>query len=88
MIAYVQVCAPFLSRARCGLSQIGRSGGDVLYMPSHVFLKNPDAVIGPGDTIRLPAFTGWAPAARLIYSGAIGGREPHWSGIFGRTGGT
>jgi len=25
--------------------------------PLNMFLKNPDAVVGPGDTIRLPAFT-------------------------------
>jgi 2-keto-4-pentenoate hydratase/2-oxohepta-3-ene-1,7-dioic acid hydratase in catechol pathway len=25
--------------------------------PLNMFMKNPDAVIGPGDTIRLPAYT-------------------------------
>ena len=25
--------------------------------PLNMFLKNPDAVVGPGDTIRLPNFT-------------------------------
>jgi 2-keto-4-pentenoate hydratase/2-oxohepta-3-ene-1,7-dioic acid hydratase in catechol pathway len=25
--------------------------------PLNMFLKNPDAVVGPGDTIRLPDFT-------------------------------
>ena len=61
--------------------------------PLNMFLKNPDAVIGDGDTVRLPAFTvPWmfmheAELAIIVKGPAKGVPEPDWrSGVFGYTG--
>jgi hypothetical protein len=61
-------------------------------MPSHVFLKNPDAVIGPGDTIRLPAFTvPWMfmheAELGIVIKGSVRGiRQENWrNAVFGYT---
>ncbi len=61
--------------------------------PLNMFLKNPDAVIGPGDTIRLPAFTvPWmfmheAELGIVIKGPARGIRQQNWrDAVFGYTG--
>lgn len=60
--------------------------------PLNMFLKNPDAVIGPGDTIRLPDFTEpWAfmheaELALVIKGPAKSVRQEDWrSAVFGYT---
>ncbi len=60
--------------------------------PLNMFLKNPDAVIGPGDTIRLPEFTEpWAfmheaELALVIKGPAKSVRQDDWrSAVFGYT---
>ena len=61
--------------------------------PLNMFLKNPDAVIGPGDTIMLPEFTEpWifmheAELALVIKGPAKRVAAEHWrSAVFGYTG--
>ncbi|HSB61396.1 MAG TPA: fumarylacetoacetate hydrolase family protein [Vicinamibacteria bacterium] len=61
--------------------------------PLNMFLKNPDAVVGPGDTIVLPEFTEpWifmheAELALVIRGPAKGVRKEDWrSAVFGYTG--
>jgi len=61
--------------------------------PLNMFLKNPDAVVGPGDTIRLPAFTvPWmfmheAELGIVIKGPARGIRQQNWrDAVFGYTG--
>ena len=61
--------------------------------PLNMFMKNPDAVIGPGDTIVLPEFTEpWifmheAELALVIKGPAKGVTREHWrSAVFGYTG--
>ncbi|MBV8083510.1 MAG: fumarylacetoacetate hydrolase family protein, partial [Chloroflexi bacterium] len=61
--------------------------------PLNMFLKNPDAVIGPGDTLELPDFTvPWmfmheAELAVVIKGPANGVRRENWrSAVFGYTG--
>ncbi len=61
--------------------------------PLNMFLKNPDAVIGPGDTIVLPEFTEpWifmheAELALVIKGPAKRVPREHWrSAVFGYTG--
>jgi 2-keto-4-pentenoate hydratase/2-oxohepta-3-ene-1,7-dioic acid hydratase in catechol pathway len=60
--------------------------------PLNMFLKNPDVVIGPGDTVRLPEFTvPWmfmheAELALVIKGPAKGVRQADWrDAIFGYT---
>jgi 2-keto-4-pentenoate hydratase/2-oxohepta-3-ene-1,7-dioic acid hydratase in catechol pathway len=60
--------------------------------PLNMFLKNPDAVIGPGDTIRLPEFTEpWifmheAELALVIKGPAKQVKQADWqSAVFGYT---
>jgi 2-keto-4-pentenoate hydratase/2-oxohepta-3-ene-1,7-dioic acid hydratase in catechol pathway len=60
--------------------------------PLNMFMKNPDAVIGPGDTIRLPEFTEpWAfmheaELAIVIKGPAKMVKEADWqSAVFGYT---
>ena len=60
--------------------------------PLNMFMKNPDAVIGPGDTIRLPEFTEpWAfmheaELAVVIRGPAKMVRQTDWrSAVFGYT---
>jgi len=61
--------------------------------PLNMFLKNPDAVVGPGDTIHLPAFTvPWmfmheAELGIVIKGPARGIRQENWrDAVFGYTG--
>src|SRR3954447_23287723 len=61
--------------------------------PLNMFLKNPDAVIGPGDTIQLPAYTvPWmfmheAELAVVLKGPASQVPEADWrSAVFGYTG--
>src|SRR5579859_4439268 len=61
--------------------------------PLNMFLKNPDAVVGPGDTIYLPNFTvPWMfmheAELGVVLKGPIRGvREEDWrSAVFGYTG--
>jgi 2-keto-4-pentenoate hydratase/2-oxohepta-3-ene-1,7-dioic acid hydratase in catechol pathway len=61
--------------------------------PLNMFLKNPDAVIGPGDTIHLPEFTvPWmfmheAELAIVLRGPRRGVRASEWrSAVFGYTG--
>jgi 2-keto-4-pentenoate hydratase/2-oxohepta-3-ene-1,7-dioic acid hydratase in catechol pathway len=61
--------------------------------PLNMFLKNPDAVVGPGDTIRLPAFTvPWmfmheAELGIVIKGPARSIRQENWrDAVFGYTG--
>ena len=61
--------------------------------PLNMFLKNPDAVVGPGDTIRLPDFTvPWmfmheAELAIVLKGPARNVPEPEWrTAVFGYTG--
>ncbi len=61
--------------------------------PLNMFLKNSDAVVGPGDTIRLPAFTvPWmfmheAELGIVIKGPARGIRQENWrDAVFGYTG--
>jgi 2-keto-4-pentenoate hydratase/2-oxohepta-3-ene-1,7-dioic acid hydratase in catechol pathway len=61
--------------------------------PLNMFLKNPDAVVGPGDTIRLPEFADpWmfmheAELAIVLKGPAKRVRQEHWrSAVFGYTG--
>ncbi len=61
--------------------------------PLNMFLKNPDAVVGPGDTIRLPEYTvPWmfmheAELAVVLKGPARNVAENDWrSGVFGYTG--
>jgi 2-keto-4-pentenoate hydratase/2-oxohepta-3-ene-1,7-dioic acid hydratase in catechol pathway len=61
--------------------------------PLNMFMKNPDSVIGPGDTIRLPEFTEpWsfmheAELAIVIKGPAKMVTEANWrSAVFGYTG--
>jgi 2-keto-4-pentenoate hydratase/2-oxohepta-3-ene-1,7-dioic acid hydratase in catechol pathway len=61
--------------------------------PLNMFLKNPDAVIGPGDTVRLPAFTvPWmfmheAELGVVIKGPARAVTQADWrSAVFGYTG--
>jgi 2-keto-4-pentenoate hydratase/2-oxohepta-3-ene-1,7-dioic acid hydratase in catechol pathway len=61
--------------------------------PLNMFLKNPDAVVGPGDTIRLPEFTvPWmfmheAELGVVIKGPVKGVREADWrSAVVGYTG--
>ncbi|GAC1315925.1 MAG: hypothetical protein NVSMB2_08210 [Chloroflexota bacterium] len=61
--------------------------------PLNMFLKNPDAVVGPGDTIRLPDYTvPWmfmheAELAIVLKGPARNIREADWrSAVFGYTG--
>ncbi|MFT4046789.1 MAG: fumarylacetoacetate hydrolase family protein [Solimonas sp.] len=60
--------------------------------PLNMFLKNPDAVIGPGDTIRLPEFTEpWAfmheaELALVVKGPAKAVRQSDWrKAVFGYT---
>ena len=60
--------------------------------PLNMFMKNPDAVIGPGDTIRLPDFTEpWAfmheaELAVVIKGPAKAVKQADWRGaVFGYT---
>lgn len=60
--------------------------------PLNMFLKNPDAVVGPGDTIELPAFTEpWAfmheAELALVMKGPAKrvGREDWRQAVFGYT---
>jgi 2-keto-4-pentenoate hydratase/2-oxohepta-3-ene-1,7-dioic acid hydratase in catechol pathway len=60
--------------------------------PLNMFLKNPEAVVGPGDTIRLPEMTEpWifmheAELALVIKGPAKMVRQPDWrSAVFGYT---
>jgi len=61
--------------------------------PLNMFLKNPDAVVGPGDTIRLPAFTvPWmfmheAELGIVVKGPARGIGQANWrEAVFGYTG--
>jgi 2-keto-4-pentenoate hydratase/2-oxohepta-3-ene-1,7-dioic acid hydratase in catechol pathway len=61
--------------------------------PLNMFLKNPDAVVGPGDTIRLPEYTvPWmfmheAELGIVIKGPASGVPQADWrSVVFGYTG--
>ncbi len=61
--------------------------------PLNMFLKNPDAVIGPGDTVRLPAYTApWmfmheAELAIVLKGPARNVSQADWrSAVFGYTG--
>ena len=61
--------------------------------PLNMFLKNPDAVVGPGDTIRLPDFTvPWmfmheAELAVVLKGPARNVAQADWrSAVFGYTG--
>jgi 2-keto-4-pentenoate hydratase/2-oxohepta-3-ene-1,7-dioic acid hydratase in catechol pathway len=61
--------------------------------PLNMFLKNPDAVVGPGDTIRLPEFTvPWmfmheAELAIVLKGPARNVTQADWrSAVFGYTG--
>jgi 2-keto-4-pentenoate hydratase/2-oxohepta-3-ene-1,7-dioic acid hydratase in catechol pathway len=61
--------------------------------PLNMFLKNPDAVVGPGDTIRLPNFTvPWmfmheAELAIVLKGPARNVSQENWrSAVFGYTG--
>jgi 2-keto-4-pentenoate hydratase/2-oxohepta-3-ene-1,7-dioic acid hydratase in catechol pathway len=61
--------------------------------PLNMFLKNPDAVVGPGDTIALPEFTEpWifmheAELALVIRGPAKGVKQTNWrDAVFGYTG--
>jgi 2-keto-4-pentenoate hydratase/2-oxohepta-3-ene-1,7-dioic acid hydratase in catechol pathway len=61
--------------------------------PLNMFLKNPDAVVGPGDIIRLPNFTvPWmfmheAELAIVLKGPARKVSQDHWrSAVFGYTG--
>jgi 2-keto-4-pentenoate hydratase/2-oxohepta-3-ene-1,7-dioic acid hydratase in catechol pathway len=61
--------------------------------PLNMFLKNPDAVVGPGDTIRLPTFTvPWMfmheAELGLVIKGPVRGiRQANWrAAVFGYTG--
>jgi 2-keto-4-pentenoate hydratase/2-oxohepta-3-ene-1,7-dioic acid hydratase in catechol pathway len=60
--------------------------------PLNMFLKNPDAVVGPGDTVRLPAFTEpyafmhEAELALVIKGPAKEVKQDDWrSAVFGYT---
>jgi 2-keto-4-pentenoate hydratase/2-oxohepta-3-ene-1,7-dioic acid hydratase in catechol pathway len=61
--------------------------------PLNMFLKNPDAVVGPGDTIHLPEYTvPWmfmheAELGVVLRGPARGVRQADWrSAVFGYTG--
>jgi len=61
--------------------------------PLNMFMKNPDAVVGPGDTIRLPdfeeptSFMHEAELAIVVKGPAKAVREKDWrSAVFGYTG--
>jgi 2-keto-4-pentenoate hydratase/2-oxohepta-3-ene-1,7-dioic acid hydratase in catechol pathway len=61
--------------------------------PLNMFLKNPDAVVGPGDTIRLPEFTvPWmfmheAELGIVIRGPVKGVKQTDWrNAVFGYTG--
>ena len=93
-LADVRLCAP-LPRPGKILACIANywEHGALEARPLNMFLKNPDAVIGPGDTIVLPEFTEpWifmheAELALVIKGPAKKVKAENWrSAVFGYTG--